>query len=217
MHVKERHKRRDGLKRQADIMSFALDLFSSNGFNSTSIDHIIKKAGIARGTFYLHFASKDDILEMIIDTNLKMLYDILSQLDISMNKPVCEIIELYLNAAEFLADTPRFKQIAVLLLCDAIAQTENIRGKADVFFKNIIDMSAKYIRKAQEERRVIDKIDPHASSLCIVGSIKEIVYRWAVLNEDINIKNAISTVIAIFFRGMLVNPEEVITQLDRST
>jgi len=211
MHVKGRHKRRDGLKRQAEIMSFALDLFSSNGFNSTSIDDIIKKAGIARGTFYLHFASKDDILEMIIDSNLKMLNDILSQLDISMQKPVNERIKLYIDAAEFLADTPRFRQVAILLLCDAIAQTENIRGKVDIFFKNIIDMSAKYIKKAQEERRVIDKIDPLANSICIVGAIKEIVYRWAVLNEDIDVKKAISTAVVVFFRGMLVDPEEIIS------
>ncbi|MCU0822462.1 MAG: TetR/AcrR family transcriptional regulator [Spirochaetes bacterium] len=209
MDVKGRHKRRDGLKRQADIMSHALDLFSSNGFNSTSIDDIIKKAGIARGTFYLHFSSKDDILEMIIDSNLKMLYDIFSQLDISMQKPVNEIVKLYINAAGFLADTPRFKQISVLLLCDAIAQTEKIRGRVDMFFKNIIDMSARYICKAQEEHRVIDNIDPFANSICIVGAIKEIVYRWAVLNEDIDIKKAIFTAVAVFFRGMLVNPEEI--------
>ncbi len=210
MQVKGRQKRRDGLKRQAEIMSFALDLFSSQGYNSTSIDDIIKKAGIARGTFYLHFASKDDILEMIIDTNLKIFYDILSRLDISMQRPVGEVIKLYLDASEFLAEQPRFRQIAVLLLCDAIAQTEKIRSRVDAFFKNIIDMSAEYIKKAQEEKRVIDNIDPLANSICIVGAIKEIVYRWAVLKEDINLKNAISTAVAVFFRGMLVNPEEKI-------
>lgn len=36
----------------------AYDLFSEQGFSETSIDQIARRAGVAKGTFYLYFPDK---------------------------------------------------------------------------------------------------------------------------------------------------------------
>ncbi|PRX56759.1 TetR/AcrR family transcriptional regulator [Flagellimonas meridianipacifica] len=43
------------------IISTAGDLFYTNGYNSTGINEIINKCGIAKATLYSHFKSKEDI------------------------------------------------------------------------------------------------------------------------------------------------------------
>ncbi|SNY94831.1 TetR/AcrR family transcriptional regulator [Flagellimonas pacifica] len=43
------------------IISTAGELFYSNGYNSTGINEIIAKSGIAKATLYSHFKSKEDI------------------------------------------------------------------------------------------------------------------------------------------------------------
>jgi AcrR family transcriptional regulator len=48
------------------LLDAAFDLFTKIGVNSTTIDEIVKKAGVAKGTFYLYFRDKYDILDMII-------------------------------------------------------------------------------------------------------------------------------------------------------
>ena len=53
------------LKRQ-NIMDVGLDLFLTNGVEITSIDDIVRKAGIAKGTFYLYFKNKYELLEQIV-------------------------------------------------------------------------------------------------------------------------------------------------------
>jgi AcrR family transcriptional regulator len=51
-------KRKDGQKTFDQILLTAKKLFSKNGYQSTSINEIIEKSGIATGTFYLYFDDK---------------------------------------------------------------------------------------------------------------------------------------------------------------
>ena len=53
-------------KSKAAIMEAALELFANNGFHSTSITQIAKKAGISKGLMYNYFDSKENLLEAII-------------------------------------------------------------------------------------------------------------------------------------------------------
>jgi AcrR family transcriptional regulator len=44
------------------ILKAASDLFSRRGIRATGVDGLIKKAGVAKATFYRHFPSKDDLI-----------------------------------------------------------------------------------------------------------------------------------------------------------
>lgn len=48
------------------IISSAYELFTTKGFDKTAINDIVKKAGVAKGTFYLYFRDKNHILDNII-------------------------------------------------------------------------------------------------------------------------------------------------------
>ena len=49
-----------------NLISAAFDLFESNGIASVSIDDIVKRAGVAKGTFYLYFKDKLDLISKVI-------------------------------------------------------------------------------------------------------------------------------------------------------
>lgn len=57
------NERRERTKQQ--ILSAAIDVFHENGFQKTRISDIVAKAGVAQGTFYLHFQSKEQIFHHI--------------------------------------------------------------------------------------------------------------------------------------------------------
>lgn len=48
--------------RRGEILDVAGTLFRSRGYGTTSVDEIVRSAGIAKGTFYYYFKSKEDIL-----------------------------------------------------------------------------------------------------------------------------------------------------------
>lgn len=56
-----------GEKRKQELLGIAYELFIRNGYEQTSIDEIIAKAHIAKGTYYYYFPSKEATLEAVID------------------------------------------------------------------------------------------------------------------------------------------------------
>ena len=54
------------LKKRNKILEAAYNLFAKNGINTTPIDEVVKCAGVAKGTFYLYFHDKYDLMDQII-------------------------------------------------------------------------------------------------------------------------------------------------------
>jgi len=66
-------------ERVKDILDKSEKLLAKKGYDNTSIADIIKKVGIAKGTFYHYFKSKDELLDAIVD---RMLHHIWAQIDV---------------------------------------------------------------------------------------------------------------------------------------
>lgn len=57
---------KDAEERKNEILDVAERLFATKGFDSTSTGDILAEVGIARGTLYYHFQSKEEILDAVI-------------------------------------------------------------------------------------------------------------------------------------------------------
>src|SRR5688572_13864810 len=55
-------------ERRAAIVEAALDEFIARGFTATRLDDVAKRAGVAKGTIYLHFKDKESMFEELIRT-----------------------------------------------------------------------------------------------------------------------------------------------------
>lgn len=53
-------------EKERSLYQAAYELFTKKGINETTINNIVKEAGVAKGTFYLYFKDKYDILDKII-------------------------------------------------------------------------------------------------------------------------------------------------------
>ena len=62
----ERNVMRKGERRKQELLDIAYRMFISRGYENTSIDDIIAEAGIAKGTYYYYFESKEQTLEEVI-------------------------------------------------------------------------------------------------------------------------------------------------------
>ena len=53
--------------RLAEILDAAEELFTKTGYESTTVNNILDKVGIGKGTFYHYFKSKDEVVNSVID------------------------------------------------------------------------------------------------------------------------------------------------------
>ena len=56
-----------GERRKQDLLNIAYRMFIEKGYENTSVDDIIAEAGIAKGTYYYYFESKEATLEAVIE------------------------------------------------------------------------------------------------------------------------------------------------------
>src|SRR5438128_624015 len=57
-------------ERRAAIIEAAMDEFIARGFAATRLDDVARRAGVAKGTLYLHFKDKESMFEELIRTAL---------------------------------------------------------------------------------------------------------------------------------------------------
>lgn len=77
-------------ERRNEILDAADELFAQKGFDGTSTNDILEKVGIARGTLYHHFKSKEDIMDALIDRYSDGLLDAAQVIAADKTIPVVE-------------------------------------------------------------------------------------------------------------------------------
>lgn len=91
--------RKDPEVRQTELMDAALELFCSVGYEKTMVVDIVKKAGVAKGTFFYYFPTKEAVLEAICTrwaTELATSFQLKSRQHTAINKLQSFILQLSL-------------------------------------------------------------------------------------------------------------------------
>lgn len=107
--------------RRADLTKAALKLFRKKGFNDTAVSDIVSEAGVAQGTFYLYFGSKDDILaevaKEVATERCKSVEQVVNMKDVGAVKKMKMIMDALIEMGDedkgwvFEYHEPRFRQL----------------------------------------------------------------------------------------------------------
>jgi AcrR family transcriptional regulator len=80
--------------RRVAILEAALDEFSARGFAGARLDDVAQRAGVAKGTIYLHFNDKEALFQELVRTMLGPLISGLEQLRAS-DLPIRTVLERF--------------------------------------------------------------------------------------------------------------------------
>ena len=70
-------------KTKRKIFETSMRLFSEKGYEATSIEEITATVGVAKGTLYYHFSSKEELFNFLIGEGVKLLQN---SVDIKISK-----------------------------------------------------------------------------------------------------------------------------------
>ena len=84
----------NALKTRQKLIDTAEDLLKANGFNALCVEDITKAAGVAKGTFYVYFKHKEDIVAEICRGYFKEIEDEISGMS---DSGLIEKLSLYID------------------------------------------------------------------------------------------------------------------------
>jgi AcrR family transcriptional regulator len=111
--------------RREAILAAALDEFSARGFAAARLDDVAARAGVAKGTIYLHFSDKDALFQEILRTVMGPLVATLEAtvaVDLPLRAVAERVIDLFVREIFgtrrkdvirlIITEGPRFPQLA---------------------------------------------------------------------------------------------------------
>jgi hypothetical protein len=170
--------------RKQHVIGMAHQLFIEKGFQSTSIQDILEYSGIAKGTFYNYFSSKNELLIALFNKLYKEMEKERDELLIGQDPANLEIFilqikkQMEMNRANYLSTLyeevfaqkdPELKQVVTKGHLRMLQWTCNrfldIFGRdkepylfdCAVMFTGILDQNIKYCIRAYESKANIDK------------------------------------------------------------
>ncbi|MGJ7911080.1 TetR/AcrR family transcriptional regulator [Neobacillus sp. LXY-1] len=163
-------------------MKISLKLFSKNGYHKTKISDIVREAGVAQGTFYWYFPSKEAIALEIIQNGQQHILKVVAQGYRQTNGTVQDAVKssekLFKDLFEFAEEN---KNLIKLLLngVEAEASVNNVIKetwvKVEHSFQNNI--------KRAIELGILPEKDPSLESAFLISLILGTLDRWLFSSE----------------------------------
>lgn len=158
--------------RKSQLIQAARERFSRHGISGTTIDGIAQAAGVAKGTVYLYYKSKDDIFRQILDEDLTQFHE---ETVPSISGPgdlEATLRGFFVSVLDFFDRKRDFCEHAIFELAP------EMRKKALQRFEIVYEaqLTAWQARLADAQREgVVGPLDPRATALTIVGTATGLV------------------------------------------
>jgi AcrR family transcriptional regulator len=131
-------------RRQA-IIAAGLDEFVARGFTATRLDDVAKRAGVAKGTIYLHFEDKEALFQELVRTALGPLIERLTTLPMAGGS-ARSVVEAF--AETFLQEVVTTRRGDIVRL--VMAEGARFPTLAEFYYREVVERGMTAMRKLIE-------------------------------------------------------------------
>jgi AcrR family transcriptional regulator len=149
----------------------ARKVFSEKGYHATSVEDIIKEAGVSRGTFYKYYKSKREIFGQLLDSLTGALVMNIKRVDVSPGAP--PIVDQMVAIVERILTTLiNNLDLTKILLREAVGIDPDFDAKLNEFYDSILALIELSLKHGQE-MGVIRPCNVEIASYIVLGSIRQ--------------------------------------------
>lgn len=189
------------LERRRQILAAAKTVFAEAGYHGASINAIIERAQIARGTFYLYFESKAAVFDSILDQALSDLRTKIRRIavdDPSAPAPQVQLREQVIATLEYIV---RDRPLALLLLSAGHTPDAEAAERLDQFFAETRDLLQRALETGMEIG-LLRPCQPPLVAAAMLGMIRGVI-EFLVRGEATGVEVVVSEMLMVALRGVL--------------
>lgn len=159
------------------ILDAAVRVFAKSGYQQARVADVAKAAGVADGTIYLYFDSKEDLLVKLFEDRVERL---LAHLRRELPKEstaagrLRRVLELQLGILE------EERELAEVLTVILRQSSKLMKEYAAPKFGEYLDAIADVVAQGQASGELRDDVSPHTVARAIFGALDGLAMTWAL-------------------------------------
>jgi TetR/AcrR family fatty acid metabolism transcriptional regulator len=186
-------------KREA-ILRAAIKVFAVKGYFNSKVADIAGEAGIADGTVYLYFKSKEEVLHSIFDRAMSEFIDEGKREISAIASPEDRIRKIAQLHLEKLGSD---RDMAVVFQVELRGSTKFMQQFSAAGFSEYLDIIRQTIEDGQRAGVFRDDIKPIVCAKILYGALDEMVTNWILSKRSYPLAPMADEVLKIFFGGVM--------------
>lgn len=193
--------------RPAEIINAAIEIFAEKGFTATRLEDVALRAGVAKGTLYRYFDSKENLFRTIVQKTLALRLQELEDDAACLSGVITEFIPMLLHRMANRLGESNLPSIARMVLTESRALPEFAKIWHDELITRMLGIITKQITQAQD-RGEIRTGDPQLYAFSILDPMATGVLFHEVFGNDFSATPDLSALATqhaeLVLRGLLI-------------
>lgn len=174
------------------ILDAALIEFAGEGYFRATMDHLAERAGVAKGTLYWHFKSKEGLLFAAIDRQYEKLGEMAVR-TLKLESPSPDVLATVLNFKGWLdEDLQRFSRLMLSLWTDVSSDLrDKVEQRMRTGLRRFTDMLENLL-DSLSGGPCIPGISNRALATIILATARGVFLQWSMDPEGIDLEDVSS-------------------------
>jgi len=182
------------------ILTAAERIFARHGFFAAKVADVAKEAGVADGTIYLYFKSKDELLISLFESRMERFNQLLGEAiagDATPTEKLLAIVRTYLGLVR---EQP---MVAEVLTIELRQSAKFMKEASNPKFGDLLRMLAGVIAEGQAAGELSRDVPAQVAARMIFGILDELALAWLLQRgEKFDIVRAADWVGALITQGL---------------
>lgn len=184
-------------KKRLQIVDKALELFSQKGYDGTAVSNITDALRMSKGTFYLYFKDKRELLIECID---QFAFKIVPQETWEGIRNEKDFFKRsHLRALAFEKSFPNFRGILNLLRQGMAGEDEQLATKAREGYKRLVSPLLQEYRRAVSTG-IVRPFDEELVAFLGLACVEALGY-WLMMDSNRKVDDGVKVVLDVMFNG----------------
>jgi TetR/AcrR family fatty acid metabolism transcriptional regulator len=184
-------------KRDA-LLRAAIDVFATRGFFNAQVADVARAAGVAAGTVYLYFRSKDDLLVSIFDRTMR---EGLTEARTAVAEIGDPAERLRTLARLHLARLGRDRSLAIVFQVELRQSVKFMERFSTSLFRDYLEQIREAIAAGQEAGVFRDDISSTTAAKILFGALDEMATNWILSKRRYSLEAEADRVVDLFVNG----------------
>src|SRR6266851_4555497 len=180
------------------ILRAAIDVFAERGFFNAQVADVARAAGVAAGTVYLYFKSKDDLLVSIFDRSMRDGLAAGRAAVADLHDPRERLRRL---ARAHLARLGGDRNLAVVFQVELRQSTKFMERFSSTLLRDYLGLIREAIADGQRAGLFRGDIKPTAAAKMLFGALDEMATNWILSRRRYSLEADADAVVDLFING----------------